>query len=247
MPASSSSAPPPAWRATSSLPPDTSSSLSRRPVSLVPSSPLSISSSLFNSSGPSGASVAVLSRLCPKIVIDTVAYVSIPICFSVVISGIKLVIQEQNCYPRFRNHKPWPSTLCREDFHRVQCLLKVFPQDKSFVCGNPCRLSGGSGGGVPQAEARERGCSAGGGVSSCFFGVGCTERGIVARRGCVVLHRAVQHIRQLRVHQHSRQDACMSVDALSVVGCCTARCSTTPPNPGDSGGASLESVGRRIC
>ncbi|KAK8967927.1 hypothetical protein KSP40_PGU018400 [Platanthera guangdongensis] len=48
-------------------------------------------------------SVVVLSRLCSKIVIGSGAYVSTPICFVVFISGIKLVIQEQNCYTGITN------------------------------------------------------------------------------------------------------------------------------------------------
>ncbi|KAK8962037.1 hypothetical protein KSP40_PGU001057 [Platanthera guangdongensis] len=53
MLASSSLAPSLALSATSSLLPDMSSSLSRRPTSLVPPSPISISSSPFNSSDQS--------------------------------------------------------------------------------------------------------------------------------------------------------------------------------------------------
>ncbi|KAK8928874.1 hypothetical protein KSP39_PZI017332 [Platanthera zijinensis] len=105
MPASFSLAPSPAWRATSSLSLDASSSLSRRPASLVPSSPLPISSSPFNSIA---ASVVALSHLCPKIIIDTGAYVSISICFTVVISEIKLVFQEQNCYRGTTNRAQSP-------------------------------------------------------------------------------------------------------------------------------------------
>ncbi|KAK8949210.1 hypothetical protein KSP39_PZI006317 [Platanthera zijinensis] len=98
------------------------------------------------------ASAVVLSRLRPKIVIGTGAYVSAPICFAAVISGIKLVIQEQNCYPGITNRALAP--YAEKIFIAFNACLKYFPRDKSLVCGNPRRLSGGSGGGVSQAEAR---------------------------------------------------------------------------------------------
>ncbi|KAK8958137.1 hypothetical protein KSP40_PGU021981 [Platanthera guangdongensis] len=98
------------------------------------------------------ASAVVLSRLRPKIVIGTGAYVSAPI----LLRRCHLRNQARHSGAKLLpgNHQPCPSALCREDFIAFNACLKYFPRDKSLVCGNPRRLSGGSGGGVSQAEAR---------------------------------------------------------------------------------------------
>ncbi|PKU85471.1 UDP-N-acetylglucosamine--N-acetylmuramyl-(pentapeptide) pyrophosphoryl-undecaprenol N-acetylglucosamine transferase [Dendrobium catenatum] len=99
------------------------------------------------------ASAAVLSRLRPKVVVGTGAYVSAPVCFAAIISGIMLVIQEQNCYPGITNRALAP--YAEKIFLAFNACIKYFPRDKCVVCGNPRRLSSGSGGGVSKADARQ--------------------------------------------------------------------------------------------
>ncbi|XP_020591970.1 uncharacterized protein LOC110032628 isoform X2 [Phalaenopsis equestris] len=98
------------------------------------------------------ASAAILSHLRPKVVIGTGAYVAAPVCFAAIISGIMLVIQEQNCYPGITNRALAP--YAEKIFLAFNACIKYFPREKCVVCGNPRRLSGGSGGGVSKSDAR---------------------------------------------------------------------------------------------
>ncbi|KAK8960082.1 hypothetical protein KSP40_PGU010803 [Platanthera guangdongensis] len=75
------------------------------------------------------ASTVVLSQLCPKIVIDTGAYVSILISFAAVISEIKLVFQEQNCYPGITKCALAPYAM--KIFIAFNSCLKYFPKDRA--------------------------------------------------------------------------------------------------------------------
>ncbi|KAK8954378.1 hypothetical protein KSP39_PZI002945 [Platanthera zijinensis] len=83
------------------------------------------------------ANAVVLSRLCPKIVIDTGAYVSTPICFAAVISEIKHITQEQNCYTGITNRALAP--YAEKIFIAFNACFKYFLRKKSLICGNLCR------------------------------------------------------------------------------------------------------------
>ncbi|KAG0449488.1 hypothetical protein HPP92_027335 [Vanilla planifolia] len=97
------------------------------------------------------ASTAILSRLRPQVVVGTGAYVSAPVCFAAIISGIKLVIQEQNCFPGISNRALAP--YAEKIFLAFNACIKYFPKEKCVVCGNPRRLSGGKGDEVRKKEA----------------------------------------------------------------------------------------------
>ncbi|PKA55342.1 UDP-N-acetylglucosamine--N-acetylmuramyl-(pentapeptide) pyrophosphoryl-undecaprenol N-acetylglucosamine transferase [Apostasia shenzhenica] len=97
-------------------------------------------------------SAATLSRLHPKVVVGTGAYVSAPVCFAAVLFGIKLVIQEQNCYPGITNRVLAP--YAEKIFLAFNACMKYFPRNKCLVCGNPRRLSGSTSAGASKAEPR---------------------------------------------------------------------------------------------
>lgn len=75
----------------------------------------------------------------PHVVVGTGGYVSFPICLAAVLSGIKLVIQEQNSVPGIAN---WVlSHLANMVFVAFHSTLDCLPKGKCVVCGNPVRLS----------------------------------------------------------------------------------------------------------
>nr|XP_010916467.1 uncharacterized protein LOC105041272 [Elaeis guineensis] len=107
--------------------------------------PLALLRSIF-------ASWNLLRSLRPHLVVGTGAYVSAPVCFAAVLAGLKLVIQEQNCYPGITNRILGP--YAEKIFIAFNSCLKYFPTEKCIVAGNPIRLSIGHG--VSKAKARSR-------------------------------------------------------------------------------------------
>ncbi|KAJ0989196.1 hypothetical protein J5N97_007552 [Dioscorea zingiberensis] len=85
------------------------------------------------------ASLRVLREIRPDVVVGTGAYVSAPVLFAAALSGIRLVIQEQNAYPGITNRAIAP--YAEKIFLAFNACLKYFPREKCVVCGNPIRLS----------------------------------------------------------------------------------------------------------
>lgn len=105
--------------------------------------PLALLRSIF-------ASWNLLRSLRPDLVVGTGAYVSAPVCFAAVLAGLRLVIQEQNCYPGITNRVLAP--YAEKIFIAFNSCLKYFPTKKCIVAGNPLRLSIGHG--LSKAKAR---------------------------------------------------------------------------------------------
>ncbi|XP_008809180.2 UDP-N-acetylglucosamine--N-acetylmuramyl-(pentapeptide) pyrophosphoryl-undecaprenol N-acetylglucosamine transferase-like [Phoenix dactylifera] len=105
--------------------------------------PLALLRSIFSSWN-------LLRSLRPHLVVGTGAYVCAPVCFAAALAGLKLVIQEQNCYPGITNRALAP--YAEKIFLAFNACLKYFPTEKCIVAGNPIRLSIGHG--ASKAKAR---------------------------------------------------------------------------------------------
>lgn len=85
------------------------------------------------------ASWKILRKFRPQIVVGTGGYVAAPVCFAAVLSGIKIVIQEQNSFPGLTNRSLAP--YAEKIFLAFNGCVKHFPKKKCIVYGNPVRLS----------------------------------------------------------------------------------------------------------
>ncbi|WOL03978.1 hypothetical protein Cni_G12699 [Canna indica] len=85
------------------------------------------------------SSLRILHRFRPLVVVGTGGYVAAPVCLAAVLSGVKLVIQEQNSYPGLVNRLAAP--YAEKIFVAFNGCVKHFERKKCLVYGNPVRLA----------------------------------------------------------------------------------------------------------
>ncbi|PKA47234.1 UDP-N-acetylglucosamine--N-acetylmuramyl-(pentapeptide) pyrophosphoryl-undecaprenol N-acetylglucosamine transferase [Apostasia shenzhenica] len=81
----------------------------------------------------------ILQRFRPQAVIGTGGFVAAPVCLAAALSGIKIVIQEQNSFPGIVNKIVSP--FAAKIFLAFNACSRHFPDKKCLVYGNPVRLS----------------------------------------------------------------------------------------------------------
>ncbi|XP_064948181.1 uncharacterized protein LOC103987357 [Musa acuminata AAA Group] len=85
------------------------------------------------------ASSRILRQFRPLVVVGTGGYVAAPVCLAAALSGIKIVIQEQNSHPGLVNRLAAP---CAETiFVAFNACVKHFDRKKCLVYGNPVRVA----------------------------------------------------------------------------------------------------------